>query len=361
MPDIHAARRDRLRAVLAARDIPAVLISRLVNVRYLSGFTGSNGALLVGADGSAVLATDGRYGDQAAAQAPDLECVIDRQLLTVLARRVVETGNTRLGVETHSLTVDALESVRTAQAALAPVSVGRVVEGLRVDKDDTELDHLREACAVSTRALEGLFGTRLVGRTEREIARDLEARMFDEGAEAVAFDTIVAGGEHSAIPHHRPTERPLAPGDFLKIDFGARIAGYHADCTRTVVMGAEPRTWQRELHDVVRTAQRAGRLALRPGVDLAAVDAAARDVITSAGFGDRFTHGLGHGVGLEIHEDPFFAKTADGKLGDRTPVTIEPGVYLTGRGGVRIEDTVIVHDGEVELLTRASKDLLVLD
>ncbi|GAA2758072.1 M24 family metallopeptidase [Actinopolymorpha rutila] len=365
MPDIHAARRARLRDLLAARDVPAALITHLVNVRYLSGFTGSNAALLVRADGTegddaAVLATDGRYADQSAAQCPDLEIVVDRQLLAALARRAAAWGVSRLGVETHSLTVDALESLRSLEPGLAPGSLHRAVEGLRVDKDHIELDHLRQACAVSTKALADLFAGRLVGRSEREIARDLEARMFAAGAEALAFDTIVAGGEHSAIPHHHPTDRLLAPGDFLKIDFGARYEGYHADCTRTVVVGAEPADWQREIHDVVRAAQRAGRHALTPGVALSDVDAAARDVIDAAGYGDRFTHGLGHGVGLEIHEDPFFARTAEGKLGPRTPVTIEPGVYLPGRGGVRIEDTLIVHDGEVEVLTQAGRDLLVL-
>ncbi|WP_020573718.1 M24 family metallopeptidase [Actinopolymorpha alba] len=361
MPDIHAARRDRLRGVLAGRDIPAALISRLLNVRYLTGFTGSNAALLVTTDGGAVLATDGRYGDQAAAQCPDVECVVDRQLLLTLTGRAAEQHIGRLALETHVLTVDALESVRSGHGTLETPSLRRAVESLRLVKDDTELDHIREACAISCQALEELLTTPLLGRTEREIARDLEARMFAHGAESTAFDTIVAGGEHSAIPHHQPTHRPVDRGDFLKIDFGAKYAGYHADCTRTFVVGAEPAEWQREVYAVVRTAQRAGRHALAPGAELVAVDAAARDVITEAGFGERFTHGLGHGVGLEIHEDPFFAKTAEGKLGGRTPVTVEPGIYLTGRGGVRIEDTLIVRDGKAELLTTTTKDLLVVD
>jgi Xaa-Pro aminopeptidase len=214
---------------------------------------------------------------------------------------------------------------------------------------------------MSARALEGLIQTKLSGRTERQIARDLESRMYAEGAEAIAFATIVASGPNSATPHHQPTDRVVEPGDFLKIDFGARHAGYHADCTRTFVVGREPAAWQAELHALVRAAQRAGREALKPGVELSAVDAAARDVIKAAGHGDDFTHGLGHGVGLEIHEDPFFAATATGTLADRTPVTVEPGVYLPGRGGVRIEDTLVVRDGEPELLTPTTKDLVVLD
>lgn len=361
MPDIHAARRERLRTVLAARDIPAALVSRLVNVRYLSGFSGSNAALLVTVEGDAVLATDGRYADQAAAECPDVERIIDRRLSSVLVRRASEHGVGRLGVETHALTVDALAAIRSDHPDLETPSLGRAVEGLRVEKDDTELDLIRTACAMSCRALEGLLRGRLLGRTERDIARDLEARMYAEGAEAIAFPTIVAAGEHAAFPHHQPTDRPVAAGDFLTIDFGARHAGYHADCTRTFVVAAPPADWQREIYQIVKEAQRAGREALAPGVKLADVDASARTVIASAGFGERFSHGLGHGVGLEIHEDPFFGQTADGKLGDRAPVTVEPGIYLSGRGGVRIEDTLIVHDGGVELLTPTTKELLVVD
>ncbi|MGH3490446.1 MAG: M24 family metallopeptidase [Actinopolymorphaceae bacterium] len=361
MPDIHAARRERLRTVLAGKDIPAALVSALVNVRYLSGFTGSNAALLLAADGTCVLATDGRYGDQAAAECPDVSLVVDRRLLAVLVQRAVERAGTRVGVETHALTVDALDAIRSDHPGLETPTLGRVVEGLRVEKDDTEVDHIRTACAMSCRALEGLLGTTLLGRTEQSIARDLEQRMYAEGAEALAFATIVASGPNAAIPHHQPSHREVARGDFLTIDFGARHAGYHADCTRTFVVGAEPAGWQREIYDVVRTAQRAGRHALVPGATLSDIDAAARDVVAEAGYGERFTHGLGHGVGLQIHEDPFFGKTSEGKLGGRAPVTVEPGIYLPDRGGVRIEDTVLVCGGPPESLTPTTRDLLVLD
>ncbi len=186
--------------------------------------------------------------------------------------------------------------------------------------------------------------------------------MVSLGAEAPAFATIVATGPNSAIPHHRPTERAIERGDLLKIDFGARVDGYHADMTRTFVVGAEPSGWQAEIYHVVYAAQRAGREALQPGVDARDVDAAARSVVADAGYGERFPHGLGHGVGLEIHEAPLLGYATAAILRGRTPVTVEPGVYLPGRGGVRIEDTLLIHDtgDRAELLTTTTKELLVL-
>jgi Xaa-Pro aminopeptidase len=184
--------------------------------------------------------------------------------------------------------------------------------------------------------------------------------MLDHGADAPSFDTIVATGPNSAIPHHRPADRVLARGDFVKLDFGAEYGGYHSDMTRTVVLG-RPADWQREIYALVHTAQAAGRAALTIGADVRAVDAAARDVIAGAGRAEAFGHGLGHGVGLEIHEAPALSPLGAGTLADRMAVTVEPGVYLPGRGGVRIEDTLVVREGaEPELLTLSSKDLTVL-
>ena len=361
MPDNHAVRRDRLRALVASlpADAAGMLVSRLVNVRYLTGFTGSNAALLVTAD-DAVLATDGRYITQAEQQAPDLERVIDRQCATALVERARKDGIGRLAFEAHDVTVDLFDTLRSTGEGVELVASGQLVEQLRAVKDDDEIELLRQACAIGDHALTELFATIAPGRTEREIGRELENRMLDHGATGIAFETIVATGPNSAVPHHRPTDRVVAAGDLLKIDFGALYEGYHADCTRTVVVGAEPADWQREIHALVRAAQRAGRHALAPGVDVRQVDSAAREVITEAGYGEAFSHGLGHGVGLEVHEAPMINAESDARLADRTPVTVEPGVYLPGRGGVRIEDTLVVRDGEPELLTTTPKDLLVL-
>jgi Xaa-Pro aminopeptidase len=195
------------------------------------------------------------------------------------------------------------------------------------------------------------------GRTERAVARDLEWKMLERGAEALAFETILASGPNSAIPHHRPTDRTIQPGDLVKIDFGARVDGYHADCTRTVVLGRAD-DWQREVYAAVRESQSAGLDQLRHGVDVSAADAAARASLDASGWLEAFTTGLGHGVGLQIHEDPFVAGSHTGKLTSRTVLTMEPGIYVPGRGGVRIEDTVLVTAGAPEVLTTMTKDLL---
>ncbi len=363
MPSTQEARRARLRRELVGRELDAALVTDLVNVRYLTGFTGSNAALLVAAAGGATLATDGRYRHQAAQQSPDLELVVSRTLLHALLETLPSTPALRCGVETHVLTVDAHTGL-TEELAERPGwvlgSLDRVVEGLREVKDDDEVAAVRQACAISVQALAGLFAGPLAGRSERQLARDLEWRMYELGAEAIAFDTIVASGPHSAIPHHEPTERLVEAGDLLKIDFGARYDGYHADCTRTVCVGRAA-AWQREIHEAVAAAQQAGIAAATVDTPVADVDAAARSSLERAGLLEHFTTGLGHGVGLQIHEDPLIAKRNPGRLRAHTPLTIEPGVYLPGRGGVRIEDTLIVTPDGPVALTPATKDLLVLD
>jgi len=365
----YAERRARLVAALATaadregETSDALLVTDPVNVRYLCGFSGSNGALLVTSAG-ALLATDGRYTEQAGTEAPDVELVTTRALTTDLAARSAGLAAGRLGFEDAHLTVAAhrrlAEAIAEAGTGVTLVPAGRLVEALRAEKDESEIALLREACGIGDRALADLLPTLHPGLTEREIAHALEAGMLSHGAETRSFSTIVASGPHSSIPHHQPTDRPVEAGDLLKLDFGARYGGYHADMTRTLLVGAEPAQWQRDLYDLVAAAQRSGREALAVGADLAAVDAAARSVIASAGYGEQFPHGLGHGVGLVIHEDPFFAATATGRLGDRTAVTVEPGVYLPGRGGIRIEDTLVVRAHQSpELLTQTTKALVV--
>jgi len=365
-----------VKAQIAAAGLEAMLVTDLINVRYLSGFTGSNGALLVFADDSPgrspVLATDGRYRTQAAEQAPDVEIAIDRAVGRHLVGRAADAGVGKLGFESNVVTVDGFDALtaelRERQAATELVRAAGTVEALREIKDEGEVALLRLACEAADAALTDLVrrGGLRPGRTEREVSRELEALMLDHGADAISFETIVAAGANSAIPHHRPTDAVLAAGDFVKIDFGALVAGYHSDMTRTFVLG-KAADWQMEIYRLVAEAQRAGREALVPGAALRDVDGAARKLIADAGYGEQFGHGLGHGVGLQIHEAPGIGATSAGTLRAGSVVTVEPGVYLPGRGGVRIEDTLVVPTETSataghgpQLLTQFPKELTIL-
>ena len=359
-------RREALRVALREAGLDALLVTDLVNVRYLAGFTGSNAALLVhaadgpGDEGRTVLATDGRYTVQAAAETPDLPLLVERACGPAL---LSATTAAAIGFDSAQVTVDALDTLTAATGSDLRRAPG-LVEGLRAVKDDAEVDALRLGCAAADAALAGAIadGVLAPGRTEREVARELEERMVAHGASGPAFETIVAAGGHSAIPHHRPTDAPLAAGDLVAMDFGALVDGYHSDMTRTVLVGPASAVadWQRELYALVDAAAAAGRAALRPGVGTREVDAAARDVITAAGHGEHFVHPVGHGVGLVIHEAPAMGATATATLAEGMTVTVEPGVYLPGRGGVRIEDTLVVTGSGAEPLTASTRDLLVL-
>jgi Xaa-Pro aminopeptidase len=304
-----------------------------------------------------VLATDGRYITQSERQAPDVERAIVGAPATALAERAAKAGVQRLGYESHDVTVDLYEALSAAGPALG--KLGRAVEALRAVKDEEEIGLLREACAVADRAFARLLPSLRPGRSEKDVGRELEALMLEEGGDGPSFETIVASGPNSAVPHHRPTDRVLEAGEFVKLDFGSVYRGYHSDMTRTVVLGAAS-DWQREVYALVAAAQAAGREALAVGAVCGEVDRVSRDVIVAAGHGDDYTHSLGHGVGLEIHEAPTLRGGATDTLADRMPVTVEPGVYLAGRGGVRIEDTLVVRPDGPELLTTTTKELLEL-
>ncbi|UEA59189.1 aminopeptidase P family protein [Gordonia otitidis] len=366
LSDEFARRRERLRTLISTGPEPldVFVVSDLTNVRYLSGFTGSNAALSIAAEGCEGdrICTDGRYLTQVAEQSGDLVAVIARNCTDELVGAAAASGATRIGFEadvttvaTHARLVDALEG----RGQL----IGRtgLVAELREVKDDAEIELLRRACAIGDAALAEIIADGVIraGATEREVARALESAMFRHGADEISFETIVAAGANSAIPHHRPTPTALSDGDFVKIDFGAVAGGYHSDMTRTYVL-SRAADWQREIYDLVSTAQAAGRAALKAGADLRGIDAAARSVIEDAGYGDQYVHGLGHGVGLEIHEAPGIGKLATGTLPSGAAVTVEPGVYLPGRGGVRIEDTLVVTDGEPDLLTATDKTFTVI-
>jgi Xaa-Pro aminopeptidase len=369
--EIHATRRSLAQRKIAEVGADAALITTPANVRYLSGLVSSNAAVLLpaSADGAAVLATDSRYAGAATRDCPDLELVIERQLDETLTALAARRSYRVLAFEAQNLTVERHAALTALDGAPQLITLGHLIEGLRMIKDEAEIDLLARACALTSEAFEAVLGAITPGRTERGYAILLERAMVDLGADGLAFNPIVASGPNGAIPHHAPTERPFEIGDLITIDCGARYQGYHADMTRTVALG-EPAAWQREIYELVSAAQLAGVVAAVPGAEVGDVDATARDLIEAEGYGGNFQHGLGHGVGLELHEAPIMGYGRTGRLYDRVPVTVEPGVYLPGRGGVRIEDTLVVRagtagagvaaPGPAQILTTTTKELLVL-
>ncbi len=353
----------RAELLAAHPDVDAILITDLVNVRYLSGFTGSNGAVLVWADpgNGDLISTDGRYTVQVGEQAGDVRLVSGRDVAAALLNEAHNGGARRIAIEADAVSLAQYTALREGFDTLELVASRGLVEGLREVKDDDEVAAIAAACAAADAGLAAIIaaGELVPGRTERQVARALEWAMFAHGAAAVAFETIVAAGANSAVPHHRPTDAVLCHGDFVKIDFGAVVDGYHSDMTRTFVLGTAS-GWQCDVYDLVSAAAAAGREAARAGAELAAVDAAARAVIDAGGHGADFVHGLGHGVGLQIHEAPSVGSTATGTLRSGAVVTVEPGVYLPGRGGVRIEDTVVVSEGPCRILTATDRAFTVL-
>jgi Xaa-Pro aminopeptidase len=354
----HRLRRRALAARLDDLSVDALLITRLLHTRYLTGFTGSNGQVLVRGD-TAIFLTDGRYTEQSRREVPDMERITYANPLREELGGLLD-GATRLGFEAEDLTVAARDRLVGALGSdVELVATTDVVEKLREVKDDDERSAIRQAQAITDAAFEQIMDGFAVGVSEQHVARHLEALMMDEGAEGLAFDSIVAFGENAAEPHHEPGHRMLEEGDVIKLDFGARYAGYHADMTRTIAFG-QPASELRKIHDVVREAQQAGIDAVRAGVVGKEVDAVSRGVIERAGYGDGFVHSLGHGVGLEIHEGPSFAKTADEPVPAGAVVTVEPGVYVAGLGGVRIEDMVEVTDGGCVVVGTSSRELIEL-
>lgn len=360
-------RLSRLRAALIERELPAILVSAPANRRYLSGFSGSYGALLIGAD-AALLFTDGRYLVQAAREAPGFtvrEIITPTRLLPeLLAEAAASLGLTRIGFEAaHTSFADYRRLVEALQAGGVTIDllpVEGLVEGLRERKDARELATLREAIAITDAALAAVLPQLRPELSERQVAWMLEVAMRESGAEALSFPIIVAAGPNAALPHARPSDELLGSGRPIVIDMGARLRGYHADLTRTVVLG-EPDTQFWTIYDIVLDAQRRTIDALRPGLLCSAADAVARDTIAAAGYGEHFGHGLGHGVGLDIHEGPSLRRAVPGReqsgprLAAGQVTSVEPGIYLEGWGGVRIEDLALITTDGCEVLSAAPK------
>ena len=351
-----SARTDLLVGQIEERGLDCLLVTHMLNVRYLTGFTGTNGACIVTPDERLFL-TDFRYVQQAAEQVQGYESQeIGRDMLAGVAERLrgrVGFDDGHMSVSTHAKLAEKIPE------GVELVPAGGLIEDLRAVKDPSEVATMRAAAELADEAYEWLRETGLAGRTEREVARSLARFMEDRGADGPSFPAIVAAGSHGSLPHAEPRDVEIPRGVLVVVDMGAQVDGYCSDCTRTLATGPLDDS-ALEIYELVREAQEAGLAAVRAGASCSGVDAVARELIEAAGHGEHFGHGLGHGVGLEVHEAPRLAKTAEGELESGNAVTVEPGVYVQGEVGVRIEDLVIVRDGEPDVLTGFPKDLVTI-
>jgi Xaa-Pro aminopeptidase len=358
-PDRRVERQDALRAQLVQEGIDGLLVTHVPNIRYLTGFTGSAALLLVRSDAT-VLITDFRYAVQAPAEAgPAAVVEIDQKSVWERLGRVLGShALSVLGIEAHALTVRDAERVSgLSRSRIVPTS--DLVERLRAVKSPEEVAAIRDAASLAQSALAEVLPRVRIGQSEREIGAMLEEALRRRGSEWHPFPTIVASGPRSALPHARTSPRTVGRGEWLLLDFGAQVDGYCADLTRTVVLGrADER--QRTIHELVRTAQGRALEHLRAGMTGREGDALARDVIAARGFGEAFGHSLGHGLGLEVHEAPRVAPTTETPLPAHAVVTVEPGIYLPGWGGVRLEDDVYLGPDGAERLSDGKTELLEL-
>jgi Xaa-Pro aminopeptidase len=355
----HAARLGRLGDALSEQGVDAMLVTNLVNVRYLTGYTGSNGAVIARPDG-AIFLTDFRYLQRVAPMREFIEVQqatqdLLRHVSTRWAALAPDAG--RIGFESQHLSHAGHALLAEAAGAVELVATSGVVERLRVIKDADEIEAVRRSAAVLEPIYAQLAAEGLAGRNEFDVAWRVHELVREHGAEGVSFDPIVASGEAGALPHAEPRKQPIAAGSLVTIDIGARLDGYCSDCTRTFATGAVPAQLG-EVYELVLAAQLAGLGAVRPGVSGVDADAVVRTVIADAGHGEHFQHGTGHGVGLQIHEDPRLSVTSTATLEAGMIVTVEPGVYLPGVGGVRIEDLVVVTADGCERLTGYPKELI---
>jgi Xaa-Pro aminopeptidase len=355
------SRAERLEGAVAERALDALLVTDLVNVRYLTGYTGSNGLALV-APGSRRFVTDFRYASQVEREVPDewARAIAVQDLMTVVPEQLPD-GAARLGFDDAQLSVRAHAKLAESIPGVELVGAGGMVEALRAIKDDLEIARIRAAAQLADEALEEVLEQGLVGRTEREVAFALEMAMRRRGAEEISFGSIVASGDSGALPHANPRDVQIAPNVLVTIDWGARHEGYCSDCTRTFATGERIGEEARAVYDLVARAQQAALDAVRPGPTGKELDAVAREIIDAAGHAEHFGHGLGHGVGLAVHEGPRLSRRGgDAALEAGNVVTVEPGVYIPGDLGVRIEDLVVVTRDGPDVLSSLSKELRVV-
>jgi len=359
MTDLRHRRIAALADGISAAHLDALLVTGAANVRYLSGFSGSSALLLV-TQRETLLITDFRYQTQAAEEVGELARVLiePQSLWTGLWQQLAQLSYVEVaGFESAHLVHRDFQRLLEAGSRWPWRPTLDLVETLRERKDDEEVAHIRDAVGAAERALELTLSRIGAGMTEFEVAGILESALRQAGSDGFPFPSIVASGPNAALPHARPTARKLTRGDFLLLDFGARVGGYCSDITRTFVIG-QASAEQRDIYEVVRLANERATRAVRPGMSGRDADGVARGYIEDRGFGDLFGHSLGHGIGLEVHEAPRLAKTAEGPLVAGAVVTVEPGIYRPGWGGVRIEDDVHLSPGGAQVLTRFTRELI---
>lgn len=332
--------------------VEAIILSCAANVRYLTGFSGEGWIVL---DQRLTLVTDGRFTLRAEQEAPGIEVLCrDKSMHEAVADRIKQGGATRVGFEADHLTVSARNELKRRLRGVKLVPLTGVLRAARMVKDASEIKLVRDAVAATDRAFAKIAKTLSPRMTEVELALEIERELRRAGADGPAFDAIVASGPNSADPHAEPTGRRLGVRGNLKLDFGGIVRGYHADLTRTLFLG-KPTRKQREIYQIVLEAQQRAIAACRAGITGQELDAVARNFIKEAGYGEAFSHGLGHGVGLEIHEAPSLGHTSRDVLAPGMIVTIEPGIYLKGWGGIRIEDVVLITGRGHQIMTKAPK------
>jgi len=355
---IYTERISRVRSKIAALGVEAVLFLDMPNIRYLTGFAGSDGALLVG-ERKSVLLVDGRYITQAGKEVQDVDIMQYREKTEGITHAVLENGWKFIGLEAAALTLQDYLKLKNRALNTELKPLGEELNSLRMIKDECETSWIRKAAVLSSRASASVMEIVRPGMTEKELALELEFRIRQGGAEKVSFDIIVASGDNAALPHARPGSRRFEEGDFIVLDYGAVCGGYCSDETCTVALGRISER-QRMVYDIVREAHDRALAAVKAGVLCRDVDHAARSFIEEKGMGKYFTHGTGHGIGLSVHEEPRLSPVSESRLEAGMVITIEPGVYIPGLWGVRIEDLVLVTSNGCEVLTSAPKDLLQL-
>jgi Xaa-Pro aminopeptidase len=347
-------RLKNLRQALTENKVDAILITRAENRRYLSGFDGSAGYLLI-SDKKSLLATDFRYTEQAGNQAPDFEIIrIKRKVNEWLSSLVSGAGIKKLGFEAEDVSFSAYRQFTEALADIKMAPVKDVVEKLRALKEPEEIKYIEKAVAIADAAYNKISNEIKPGMTEKQVAWELEKSLRENGSEAIPFEIIVASGPNSALPHAKPTERAISPGEPVLIDMGAKYRGYTSDMTRTICLG-KPDDKFTTIYTTVLDAQETAESIIKGGMTGHQADNAAREIIEKASYGEQFGHSLGHGVGLAPHELPYLSPNDQESLEDGMVFTVEPGIYLSGWGGVRIEDTAVMENGKTRVITKARK------